>query len=248
MIEDQILAVCINCDEPHQLDAVENNIQLWSPKWTYKRYYHFLSLTELIVNNQRQSDFYMPKSVFLPPLEKVVFFDMETEGLIPFSCKIITIQIRIHGKTIIWKEWELGEKGCIEAFFEFLESINRIETSMVGYNVIKFDISFLDQRLRELKMLDEQKWCLIHSWVHWIDLYQFLGNAYYKARDWYSLLAGKKYEVANVEIPELYRHGNYDMILSYIEEEMKGMEAVYQGLKKEKFYSELTSLRRKIMT
>ena len=45
---------------------------------------------------------------FLPPLDRVVFFDIETEGVDPFVDKVITVQVRHRGKTTIWKEWELG--------------------------------------------------------------------------------------------------------------------------------------------
>ena len=51
--------------------------------------------------------------------DQVVFFDIETTGLTPFENKISTIQIRTNGKTTMWKEWELGEKGTIQEFYNF---------------------------------------------------------------------------------------------------------------------------------
>src|SRR5438094_9053697 len=60
---------------------------------------------------------------FLPPLERVVFFDIETTGIDPFVDKDVTVQVRHKGKTTIWKEWELSEKRCIEEFFRFLYTV-----------------------------------------------------------------------------------------------------------------------------
>lgn len=190
---------------------------------------------------------YMPRSASLPSLDEVVFFDMETQGRDPFKHKITTIQVRHNGKTSIWKEWELGEEGCINSFFDFLEKVTRKELSFVGYNQLKFDVSFLDVRLRQLKLMDERKWNILHNWLHWIDLYQFLGDAYYGARVWYSSLAGTEQKIENADIPELYNQGEHEKITGYVEDEMKGMELVYQGMMKEPFYKELVRLRAKVV-
>ena len=119
----------------------------------------------------------------LPPIDQVVFFDIETQGIDPFVDKVVTVQIRHRGKTTIWKEWELGEAKCIEAFFDFLETIYRKETSFVGYNLLKFDVSFIDERLRQLGIMSKVKWQMLHNYLHWVDLYQLLGNAYYRAKN-----------------------------------------------------------------
>ncbi len=190
----------------------------------------------------------MTRSASLPSLDRVVFFDMETEGLDPFKHKIVTIQVREKGKTTIWKIWELQEAGCIRIFFDFLNRIYRKETTFVGYNVLKFDVSFLDQRLRELNMMDAWHWRIIHDYLHWFDLYQFLGNAYYRARHWYSSLAGMQQDTINSHIPALYAKGDYEKIVQYIESEMLSMESVYQGVQKEPFYAELIRLRKKVGT
>jgi hypothetical protein len=41
--------------------------------------------------------------------------------------------------------------------------------------------------------------------------------------------------------PQPYAEKGYEKILEYIEDQMEGYEAVYQAIKKEKFYSELIS-------
>src|SRR2546426_10900349 len=109
----------------------------------------------------------------LPPLDRVVFFDIETVGIDRFVEKVITVQVRHRGKTTIWKEWELGEAKCIEAFFDFLKTIYRKETSFVGYNHLKFDVSFIDQRLRELGIMNKDKWQMLHDYLHWVDSTNF---------------------------------------------------------------------------
>ncbi len=159
---------------------------------------------------------------------------METTGLDPFKNKIITIQIRHAGRTTIWKEWEIGETRCIQSFFDFTEKIKRREVSFVGYNVLKFDTSFLDERLRRSGLMSNERWNIIHSWLHWIDLYQLLGDSYFKAKHWHSILAGKSQETENVQIPALYVGRKYDQIVEYIEKEMEGMEIVYERLKTQK--------------
>jgi hypothetical protein len=184
---------------------------------------------------------------FLPPLEHVVFFDIETEGTDPFVHKVVTIQVRHRGKTTIWKEWELGELECIKAFFDFLDTIYRKETSFVGYNHLKFDVSFIDQRLRELGNMNKGNWQMLHDYLHYVDLYQLLGNSYYKAKHWYGSMAGAKQETENAEVPALYAKKDYGTILNYVEGEMVSMEMVYQGISKEPFYRELVKKRREIV-
>ena len=184
---------------------------------------------------------------FLPPLDRVVFFDIETQGIDPFVDKVITVQVRYRGKTTIWKEWELGEAKCIGDFFAFLDTVFRVETSFVGYNLLKFDVSFIDQRLRHLGAMNKERWQMLHSHLHWVDLYQLLGNAYYKAKHWYGSMAGAKQETENAMVPDLYAKKDYATILKYIEGEMNSMETVYQGISKEPFYKELVKKRKEIM-
>ncbi len=173
---------------------------------------------------------------------------METTGIDPFYYNTITIQVRSKGQTTVWPEWKLGETDCIESFFNYQRSIPRPETTFVGYNVLKFDVAFLDQRLRQLEIMNEWKWRVLHDWTHWVDLYQLLGDAYYRGSTWYASLAGSRQSVTNAEIPELYRKGMYDSIIEYIEKEMESMESTYSEIQKEPFYLELARLRHRVMT
>jgi hypothetical protein len=102
-------------------------------------------------------------------------------------------------------------------------------------------------RLRKLSRWDKDKWLMLHSRLHWVDLYQFLGDAYYKAKHWYRAMAGSKSETENAQIPELYAKMDYETIVKYVEGEMQSMEAVYTGISNEPFYKELVKKRQQIM-
>jgi uncharacterized protein YprB with RNaseH-like and TPR domain len=48
---------------------------------------------------------------------------------------------------------------------------------LVGYNVLKFDVPFIDVRLRKNGLMEEMVWHLLHD-QHYVDLYQLLGDYY----------------------------------------------------------------------
>ena len=175
----------------------------------------------------------------------ITFFDIETTGLDPFKSKIITIQIRRNGKTIIFKEWGLGEPEMIKSFFDFIEGIRGREEIFIGYNILKFDVPFLVQRLHELKIFDERKWKILCYGLRWIDLYQLLGDAYYRFYrfgDWFKL-AGMQTRVPGRDIPGLYARKKFDKIIEHAKNELKAMEIVYNKIVELPFYEELRRLR-----
>ena len=177
----------------------------------------------------------------------IVFFDIETTGLDPFESKIITIQVRVNGENIIWKEWKLGERGVIEAFFEFTDNVFRNTTKFVGYNILRFDIPFINERMKILGLDDKEYWMRLNRQISWLDLYQFLGDDYGRFRQWKSGLTGNEYEVTNKDIPQLYEEGNHDRIMGYINDELEGFENVFNATKNQNFYKELMVLRRKLL-
>jgi len=179
----------------------------------------------------------------LPDLKGVFFFDMETEGLNPHKHRIITIQVRHRGSTEVWKEWQLGEAGCLDSLFVFLDRADWNACSLVGYNVLRFDIPFVDVRLRALGLMNERAWHLLHTWPHVIDLYQLLGDYYLKARQWYSSVTPVANAVTNSDVPGLYARRQYGAIEGYVEREMEAMEFLFEDVKQERFYSELVKLR-----
>jgi hypothetical protein len=183
-----------------------------------------------------------PMTECLPDLADVCFIDIETTGLDPHREKIITIQARHGGETKVWKEWELGEARCLRHLFRLLSEPGARSKSFVGYNVLKFDVPFIDVRLRENGLMEETVWHLLHD-QHYVDLYQLLGDYYAKASRWYLSMTTVKNETVNAEIPELYATGAYSLIEEYVGKEMEAMEALYEETKRETFYAELTKLR-----
>ncbi len=168
---------------------------------------------------------------------------METTGLDPHRDKIVTIQVRHEGLTKVSKEWELGEEGCIDSLLTLLNGVYWNRASLVGYNVLKFDIPFVDVRLRALGLMNERAWHLLHGSPHVIDLYQLLGDYYLRAKAWYSSMTPVENRVSNRDIPELYGKKEYSAIEGYVELEMQAMEFLFEALKNEEFYAELVKLR-----
>ncbi len=168
---------------------------------------------------------------------------METTGLDPHRDRIITIQARHEGLTKVWKEWELGEEGCLDSLFVLLNGVDWKRASLVGYNVLKFDIPFADVRLRALGLMNEKAWHVLHDYPHVIDLYQLLGDYYLRARAWYARLTPVENEVSNRDVPGFYERKEYSRIEDYIEREMQAMEFLFESVKEEEFYAALVRLR-----
>jgi len=183
----------------------------------------------------------------LPRLDRVVFLDMETTGLNPYQDKVVTIQVRKDGETTIWKEWELGERPVIERFFEFANLVDLERASFVGYNILKFDLPFLMHRAEVNGLLNETRWQILNSYLHYVDLYQLLGDNYAPAKRFYEKFAGRTQNTENKDIPKLYRQRAYDEIVEYIKNEMKSMEQLYEALLQQGFYQGLVQLRKEVI-
>ena len=178
---------------------------------------------------------------------KEVFFDMETTGLSPFDSQIITIQVRVDGRNIVWPVWEGSEREVVGSFLSFTEEVLRLSTRFIGYNVLKFDVPFLTERMRSLGLLTFESWERLNRELNWFDLYQFLGDRFGRFREWKVGLTGRAVETVNREIPSLYAEENYDKILEYVQDEMEEYELVYNAIKRERFYSELMALRERLL-
>jgi len=78
----------------------------------------------------------------------VVIFDIETLGLDAFQHQIVLIGMKIEGKMKQWKLWkEEDELNMISQCLKTMEKIPYFET-VVGYNVMKFDVPFIATRGR----------------------------------------------------------------------------------------------------
>lgn len=177
---------------------------------------------------------------------KIVYFDMETIGKHeePWNGKIITIQIRRHGKTTIWKEWELGEEGVINAFFDFLNSIKRKAHVFVGFGIRNKDIPFLVERMRVLDLWSRKRHKILNFWLNWVDFYQLLGGDYVKFREICNKFQIKAWKGKHPS--RLYPAKKFRDIEKYIEREMVTMEKLHEELKKSKVYREIIALRGKV--
>jgi hypothetical protein len=114
----------------------------------------------------------------------------------------------------------------------------------VGYNLLKFDLPFLTRRAEANGLLDEERWRILNSYLHVVDLYQPLGDHYIPAKLFYAKLAGRTQTTRNEYIPTLYHQGSYQKIEEYIECEMESMELLYQALLRQEFYQRLVHLRK----
>lgn len=185
------------------------------------------------------------------PHEFTVFGpDIETTGLNPYQHKMITIQLRIESHNYIWAEWkDGGEKGIISKFLEFWDGIPRKKAmggaTFVGYNMLHFDIPFITERAKMLRIEDQERiWDILVHYPVYLDLYQLLGDSLMSFARWKGLLVGSASKLSGADIPELYRREDYDAITNYVEDELESLERIYNAVKKEPFYTKLMELRR----
>ena len=92
----------------------------------------------------------------------MIVVDMETTGLNPFDCKVITIQMKRGDHISIWKEWETDELNVIQTFLKFLRTVPGDE-AILGCNNLKFDVPFVAQRLTKHGGFDGSTYRLLHN-------------------------------------------------------------------------------------
>ena len=195
--------------------------------------------------------------------QEPIFFDMETMGLYPTREKILTINLRYRGENIIFKEWEKGEKAIIEQFYEFTtNSLIRKNAKFIGFNILEFDVEFLLERLHHQdydKSEIDKRWERFARHLAYIDMRQLLGGSGGKFSKWRSALTGVKpnemkifqlkksdpFTYAGDLIPIFYGKGEFTKIEEYVNDELEGMEKMYNAIKKETYYQELQKLRDK---
>ena len=184
--------------------------------------------------------------------ERVVFGpDIETTGLDPFTCKILTIQLRKEGCNHIWAEWrDGGEADIIQKFLDFWETIPRSKKrggyTFVAYNVLHFDIPFIVERSRILGLNNlEFLWDSLVRYPVYLDLYQLLGDSLMKFARWKGLLIGKADEWSGKDVPKFYKKKEFSKIIEYVNDELESFERIYEAIRKEPFYKQLRNLRLK---
>jgi uncharacterized protein YprB with RNaseH-like and TPR domain len=161
-----------------------------------------------------------------------LFFDIETEGLNPYIHKILTIQVKRDDEIKVWKLWEeKNEQDMIDKVLDFLFKINN-NTTICGYNCLKFDVPFIVSRLSQSVLLNESIYCNFYN-KKWFDLYQYLGDDYVSLNRW-----SKYYDIersCNIEgknIPYLYISKNYDDIIDHAIDDLLTCEKLVLVLQK----------------
>jgi len=174
----------------------------------------------------------------------VVVFDIETLGLDAFQHQIVLIGMKIEGKMKQWKLWkEEDELSMISQCLKTMEKIPYFET-VVGYNVMKFDVPFIATRFSVHGKWSRDLWELLYRNRKWLDLYQFLGNDFRKMSSWLNKLGIKgKYEhITGRDIPELYRKKKYRKIIQHNKDDLETSEQLYLKLQEE--FPDLLGLRK----
>ena len=160
----------------------------------------------------------------------MIIVDLETTGLNPFECKVISIQTKKGSQVSVWKEWDSDELSIIERFLRFLRSVSGDEV-ILGYNNLKFDIPFIYQRLSAYDKLDRTIYNLLYN-KKWLDLYQFLGDDYRSMDTWLKRIGLSKSStgITGKDVPKLYLDRKYDVIERYVLEELEMCEKLFHGL------------------
>lgn len=163
------------------------------------------------------------------------YLDIETTGLNPETCKIITIQFQklnefgndIKGELIILKAWESSEKEILEKFIR-MSGILESKWNFIphGYN-LRFEHNFLKEKtkfygLPEINLL-EGPFVDLHSVGIMMNNGQFkgsgLGDMTEKVRD-------------GLDVLEMWTFDAYDKIEKYIRKEASEYIRFYVWLKK----------------
>lgn len=149
------------------------------------------------------------------------YLDIETTGLEPEECKILTIQWcelerntgKLIGKLNILKEWESSEKQILEEFVDALNLTDPYPFSFIpiGYN-LGFEHKFLSVRSEKHDTFPIN----INSRPH-LDLHQlalFINRGEFKGTK-LSNMTNKPED--GLVIQNYYRNGQFDKIENYIQ-------------------------------
>ncbi len=95
---------------------------------------------------------------------KDLYWKIKRGGLRPFGSKVILITYQINDAHLFrLKEWELGEEKLLKKFYNLLVDLQRgsgdDRLRVIGHNILRFDLFFLYERMRQYNADDEQ-------WLH----------------------------------------------------------------------------------
>lgn len=151
------------------------------------------------------------------------YFDIETTGLDPKTCKIITIQFQelnrstgeAAGELTILKEWESSEREILAEFIRKsgIEDPYPFTFIPTGYN-LGFEHNFLKERtaLHSLNPVDilNKPFIDLRAFGIIMNKGEFKGSGLDK-------ISGKKSD--GKEVPNWYNRKEYDKIVEYIKDE-----------------------------
>lgn len=194
-----------------------------------------------------------------------LFFDIETyvdpkdrdSGLNPFrnNSKVLAIAYNYYNSFIlverdiippsILKEWELGEKEMLEEFYSFWS--NALERDrhlkIVGFNQIKFDISYIFARMSlHAIRSNNELFDVLYKRPHFIDLSQIsmiLARKMSERKEFYNVNQQEANAFFNISqkkqagtvSSKYYDEKNFDGIINYIKEEFT-FESLYIHLRR----------------
>jgi len=159
-----------------------------------------------------------------------VSFDIETTGLDPHNCKIVLIGLKVGHKVKQWKLWKIKDEA--KMILDALETILKINDTIIGYNNLKFDVPFLLERLKVLGKYEPRFFNVYNK--KWFDLYQYLGNDFRSLKHWLNQAGIKrKYpELDGRNVPNYFKNKEYDKIVKHNLDDLVTSEKLFRYLKK----------------
>ncbi len=154
-------------------------------------------------------------------MDKNIFLDIETTGLVSVQDRITCISIRSNSETKSFID--LDEKKML---MEFWENINE-DDLLISFNGENFDIPFIIKRsiihtvkIKKIKSLDLRK--VVNSW----NLYK---NIYEKGSldIWYFILTGNKKTENGLKVIEYWNEGNLEEVKRHCEDDVMINELLY---------------------
>lgn len=148
------------------------------------------------------------------------FVDVETTGLDPYHDKVLTIQVRRWGTTNIWKEWEETEGKVMARFLDFLSTLPSSET-IVGYNIMGFDLPFIITRASMNGVFNQATYAKLYRSRKWFDLYHYLGADFRSVDYWLDRLGVRRTcPYTGKDIPSLHTSRDYGKIEQHALEDL----------------------------